>query len=98
MIHGFSRLPFPPVTRSFPRSTMVAGRTPIRRWEAAVKGIEATRDRPKRPVDYGALCARVCASLGTIFKAWPELTGATKGAIEDALRQCLDQAPWNAAE
>ena len=77
---------------------VLAGRTPIRRWKAAVKGIEATRDRPKRPVDYAALCARVCASLGTIFRAWPELTGATKGAIEDALRQCLDGAPWNVAE
>lgn len=77
---------------------VLAGKTPIRRWKAAVKGIEATRDKPRRPVDYAALCARVCASLGTIFKAWPELTGATKGAIEDALRQCLDGAPWNAAE
>ena len=76
---------------------VLAGKTPIRRWKAAVKGIEATRDRPKRPVDYAALCARVCASLGTIFRAWPELTGATKGAIEDALRQCLDGAPWNVA-
>ena len=77
---------------------VMAGRTPIRRWEAAVKGIEATRDRPKKPIDYGALCARVCASLGTIFRAWPELTGATKGAIEDALRQCLDQAPWKGGQ
>ena len=77
---------------------VLAGKTPIRRWKAAVKGIEATRDKPKRPVDYAALCARVCASLGTIFRAWPELTGATKGAIEDALRQCLDGAPWNVAE
>ena len=77
---------------------VLAGKTPIRRWKAAVKGIEATRDRPKRPVDYAALCARVCASLGTIFRAWPELTGATKGAIEDALRQCLDGAPWQAGQ
>ena len=77
---------------------VLAGRTPIRRWKAAVAGLAATRDRPRRPVDYAALAARAIRSLETVFRAWPELRGELRDGIGEALRQCLDAAPEEARE
>lgn len=73
---------------------VLAGRTPIRRWKAALAGRTATKDKPKKAIDYAAVCARVCASLDTLFKAWPSLRGQLKGEIEDALYGALERAPF----
>ena len=73
---------------------VLAGRTPIRRWKAALAGRTATKDKPKKAIDYAAVCARVCASLDTLFKAWPSLRGQLKGEIEDALSGALERAPF----
>lgn len=60
---------------------VLAGRTPIRRWKAALAGREATRDKPKKPVDFRALAERSITSLGTVAEAWPTLRGAVKDEI-----------------
>lgn len=72
---------------------VMAGRTPIRRWKAALAGRTATKDKPKKPVDYKKLCEGVCASLRTICKAWPGLKGALRDEIGEKLRDVLADAP-----
>lgn len=72
---------------------VMAGRTPIRRWRAALNGRTATKDKPKKPVDYKRLCNSVCASLRTICKAWPGLKGALRDEIGEKLRDALAEAP-----
>lgn len=72
---------------------VLAGRTPIRRWKAALKGRTATKDKPKKAVDYSALCERTCASLRSISKAWPRLRGALRDEIGEKLRDALAEAP-----
>ena len=72
---------------------VMAGRTPIRRWKAALKGRTATKDKPTKAVDYSALCERTCASLRSIAKAWPRLRGALRDEIGEKLRDALAEAP-----
>lgn len=72
---------------------VMAGRTPIRRWKAALKGRTATKDKPKKAVDWSALCERTCASLRSIAKAWPRLRGALRDEIGEKLRAALAEAP-----
>lgn len=72
---------------------VLAGRTPIRRWRAALNGRTATKDKPKKPVDYKGLCNSVCASLRTICKAWGGLKGALRDEIGEKLHDVLAEAP-----
>ena len=72
---------------------VLAGRTPIRRWRAALNGRTATKDKPKNPVDYKRLCNSVCASLRTICKAWGGLKGALRDEIGEKLGDVLAVAP-----
>lgn len=72
---------------------VMAGRTPIRRWKAALAGRTATKGKPKKAVDYSALCERTCAALRTIFKAWPGLKGALRDEIGEKLHDALADAP-----
>ena len=72
---------------------VMAGRTPIRRWRAALAGRTATKDKPKKPVDYKKICESVCASLRTICKAWPGLKGALRDEIGEKLHDTLADAP-----
>ena len=72
---------------------VLAGRTPIRRWKAALAGRTATKDKPKKAVDWSALCERTCASLRSIAKAWPRLKGALRDEIGEKLRDALAEAP-----
>lgn len=72
---------------------VMAGRTPIRRWRAALNGRTATKDKPKKAVDWSALCERTCASLRSIAKAWPRLRGALRDEIGEKLRAALAEAP-----
>ena len=72
---------------------VLAGRTPIRRWRAALNGRTATKDKPKKPVDYKKLCESVCASLRTICKAWGGLKGALRDEIGEKLGDVLADAP-----
>lgn len=72
---------------------VLAGRTPIRRWKAALAGRTATKDKPKKPIDYKRICDSVCASLRTISKAWPGLKGALRDEIGEKLHDTLADAP-----
>lgn len=77
---------------------VLAGRTPIRRWNAAMKGRTATKGKPKRPIDYKKLASAAMTSLGTVFKAWTKLRGAVKDEICDELFDLFSGAPDDARE
>lgn len=72
---------------------VLAGRTPIRRWNAAMKGRTATKGKPKRPIDYEKLAYVALRSLRTVAEAWPGLKGAVKDRIEEKFWETMDAMP-----
>lgn len=72
---------------------VLAGRTPIRRWKAALAGRTATKDKPKKPIDYEKLAYVALRSLRTVAEAWPGLKGAVKDRIEEKFWETMDAMP-----
>ena len=72
---------------------VLAGRTPIRRWKAALAGRTATKDKPKKPIDYEKLAYVALRSLRTVAEAWPGLKGAVKDRIEEKFWETMDLLP-----
>ena len=72
---------------------VLAGRTPIRRWKAALAGRTATKDKPKKPIDYEKLAYVALRSLRTVAEAWPNIKGAVKDRIEEKFWETMDLLP-----
>jgi hypothetical protein len=73
---------------------VVCGRTPIRRWRAAIAGKSVPAEASgKAATNHGALALRSITSLQTAFGAWQEINHGSRELILSALSDALDQAP-----
>jgi hypothetical protein len=51
-------------------ASVMAGSTPIRRWNAALQGKAATENKERAATDYAPLMNRSCVSLANCFANW----------------------------
>jgi hypothetical protein len=51
-------------------ASVMAGSTPIRRWNAALQGKAATENKERAATDYAPLMNRSCVSLANCFENW----------------------------
>jgi hypothetical protein len=73
---------------------VVCGRTPIRRWRAALAGKSVPAEESgKAATNHGALALRSITSLQTAFGAWQDINHGSRELILSALSDALDQAP-----
>jgi hypothetical protein len=90
-------------------ASVMAGSTPIRRWNAALKGKTATEDRERAATDYGALMNRSCVSLSNCFENWEHWYDDQPGQkkiefdlkakiFETSLKNMLEQTPEQVRE
>jgi len=73
---------------------VVCGRTPIRRWRAALAGKSVPAEASgKAATAFGPLALRSITSLQTAFKNWQEIGPVSREGLLLALSEALDQAP-----
>jgi hypothetical protein len=73
---------------------VVCGRTPIRRWRAALAGKSVPAEASgKAATAFGPLALRSITSLQTAFKNWQEIGPVSREGLLLALSDALDQAP-----
>lgn len=76
--------------------SVLAGKTPLRRWVAAKAGRTATENTGKAPTDYANLAERTAVSLQNVFEHWGEAKWESKGQrekVENGLAAALAIMP-----
>lgn len=85
-------------------ASVMAGSTPIRRWNAALQGKAATENKERAATDYAPLMNRSCVSLANCFENWDhwydDMPGNKKiemdlkaKIFETSLKAMLEAAP-----
>jgi hypothetical protein len=73
---------------------VVCGRTPIRRWRAALAGKSVPAEASgKAATAYGPLALRAITSLQTAFKNWHSIGHVSREGLLMAMQDAFDQAP-----
>lgn len=74
------------------RLGILAGKTPIRRWEAAARG-KAVAQHGRVDVDWGCVLLRALLSLNAGFKHWKEIRADVRALIEEDWDKAQQAAP-----
>jgi hypothetical protein len=90
-------------------ASVMAGSTPIRRWNAALHGKAATENKERAATDYAPLMNRSCVSLANCFENWEHWYDDQPGQkkiefdlkakiFETSLKDMLEAAPEQVRE
>lgn len=90
-------------------ASVMAGSTPIRRWNAALQGKAATENKERAATDYAPLMNRSCVSLANCFANWEHWYDDQPGQkkiefdlkakiFETSLKAMLEAAPEQVRE
>lgn len=82
--------------RDFVYASVLAGKTPLRRWCAAKAGRESTEGKGKADTNYALLAARAAISLRNAFENWSKAdweTRAQREKVEQDLAAALAIMP-----